>query len=181
MAQPTREKRPIPSIDLNRCTGCGLCVVVCPTNALAMRGTIAVVVNPQACTYTGDCERICPEQAVSRLFQITYIHEETTLIPSTFYPDWREKAIFSSVGPQPQVLAENEKLKVIVGSLDVGQKIPPHPEALAVYHFLEGTGWMTVDDERYPISSGATVITPEGAKRGVEAETRLVFLAVRIA
>lgn len=172
--------QPVPTIDPNRCTGCSLCVAVCPTNALAMRGTIAVVANPQACTYTGDCERICPEQAISRLFQIIYIPKEMTLIRSTFYPDWREKAIFSPAGPQPHILAENENLKVIVGSLDVGQKIPQHPEALAVYHFLEGTGWMTVDDEQYSVSSGATVITPEGAKRGVEAETRLVFLAVRI-
>jgi len=102
-------------------------------------------------------------------------------VKAMFYPDWQEKVVFSSGGPQPQILAENEKLKVIIGSLEVGQKIPTHPEALAVYHFLEGTGWMIVDDERYPVSPGATVITPEGAKRGVEAETRLVFLAVRIA
>lgn len=99
----------------------------------------------------------------------------------TFYPDWHEKVVFSPGGPQPQILAEDEKLKLIMGCLEAGQKIPTHPEALAVYHFLEGTGWMIVDDERYPISPGATIITPEGAKRGVEAETRLVFLAVRIA
>lgn len=94
------------------------------------------------------------------------------------YPDWKEKVVFAADGPQPQILVQNEKLKVIIAGLEASQKIPPHPEALAVYHFLEGTGWMTVDDERYPVSSGATVITPEGAKRGVEAETKLVFLAV---
>jgi quercetin dioxygenase-like cupin family protein len=78
-------------------------------------------------------------------------------------------------------LAEDEKQKTILGGLEAGQRIPVHPEALAVYHFLEGTGWMIVDDDRYPVSPGATVITPEGSKRGVEAKTRLVFLAVRIA
>jgi quercetin dioxygenase-like cupin family protein len=100
---------------------------------------------------------------------------------SMLYPNWKESVVFAPQGPQPQILIQNEKLKVIVAGLEIGQKIPMHPEALAVYHFLEGTGWMTVDDERYPVSSGATVITPEGAKRGVEAETCLVFLAVRIA
>ncbi|MBZ0300519.1 MAG: hypothetical protein K8J31_12290 [Anaerolineae bacterium] len=139
------------------------------------------MMGPDVSTSSGHYERLYPEQAISRLFQIICIPKETTLIQPAFYPDWHEKAIFSPTGPQPQILAENEKLKVIVGSLDVGQKIPPHPEALAVYHFLEGAGWMTIDDERYPVSSGATVITPEGAKRGVEAETRLVFLAARIA
>lgn len=98
-----------------------------------------------------------------------------------FYPNWQEKVVFSPGGPEPQILVENDKLKAIIAGLEAGQKIPPHPEALAVYHFLEGAGWMTVDDERYPVSSGATVITPEGAKRGLEAETRLVFLAARIA
>lgn len=100
---------------------------------------------------------------------------------STFLPNWQDKVFFSPGGPQPQVLAENEKLKIVLGCLEIGQKIPAHPEALAVYQFLEGTGWMTVDDMRYPVSPGAIIITPDGAKRGAEAETRLVFLAIRIA
>ncbi len=97
------------------------------------------------------------------------------------YPNWQEKVVFSPEGPLPQILLENEKLKVIVAGLEMGQKIPQHPDGLAVYHFLQGTGWMLVDDERYPVLAGATIITPEGAKRGMEAETQLVFLATRIA
>jgi len=146
-----------------------------------LKDDIAIVANPQACAYSGYCERICPVDAISRPFQIMFIHEEENSMQSMFYPNWREKVVFSPEGPQPQILTENEKLKVIIAGLEVGQKIPLHPDPLALYHFLEGTGWMIVDDERYPVSPGATVITPEGAKRGVEAETRLVFLATRIA
>lgn len=97
------------------------------------------------------------------------------------FPNWKEKVVFSTEGPAPQVLEETEKIKVIIAGLEAGQKIPEHPEALGVYHFLEGTGWMVVDGERFEVAPGATVITPDGASRGMEARTRLSFLATRVA
>lgn len=102
------------------------------------------------------------------------------MTPSTLYADWREKVIYSAQGPQPQPLMADEKVKVIMAGLEPGQKIPPHAEAAAVYHILEGNGWMLVDGERLPVASGATVVMPAGTVRGVEAETRLAFLAVRV-
>jgi quercetin dioxygenase-like cupin family protein len=96
------------------------------------------------------------------------------------YPNWKAKVIFSAEGPQPQVLTEGEKLKVIIAGLEPGQTIPRHSEGLALYHFLEGAGWMDVDGERFTVGPGATVITPAGATRGLEAETRLAFLAARV-
>ncbi|MDE3088006.1 MAG: cupin domain-containing protein [Chloroflexota bacterium] len=97
------------------------------------------------------------------------------------YPDWRDKVVFSSDGPKPQTLMDSDKFKVVVGGLEAGQKIPPHPEGESVFHFLEGTGWMNVDGERFAVKPGATVVTPAGAARGIEAETRLAFLAARVA
>ncbi|MCK6580790.1 MAG: hypothetical protein L6Q98_22080 [Anaerolineae bacterium] len=140
-----------------------------------------MVIDPSAYTYAGHCERICPTQAINRRFQIVYLAKEKKLMQTVFVVDWRDQAVFSPDGPHPQVLAQTDKLKAIIGSLEAGQVIPPHPEALAVYLFLEGSGWMTVDDQRYPVLSGTIIITPGGAARGVEAETRLVFLAARIA
>ncbi len=99
---------------------------------------------------------------------------------ATLYADWREKVIYSAEGPQPQPLMADEKVKIIVAGLEPGQKIPPHPEAAAMYHFLEGSGWMLVDGERLAVTQGATVVMPAGTVRGVEAETRLAFLATRI-
>jgi len=96
-------------------------------------------------------------------------------------PDVRERAVFSSGGPQPQVLLESGALKALVAGLEPGQRIPTHPEALSMYYILEGTGWMTVDGERYPVAPGAVVFVPDGGVRGLEAETRLIFLATRIA
>ena len=95
--------------------------------------------------------------------------------------NWKEKVVYSTTGPQPQVLLENEKIKVLIAGLEPGQVIPPHPSTLAVYHFLDGTGWMRVDDERIAVGPGATIITLDGSTRGIEAETRLAFLATRVA
>lgn len=90
-------------------------------------------------------------------------------------------ANFAAGGPLPRTLYENAQAKVIVGSVPAGQQIPTHPEALAVYYFLQGEGWMTVGDERLAVRPGMTVVTPEGSRRGVEAESDLAFLAVRVA
>ncbi len=97
-----------------------------------------------------------------------------------YFPDTQDKAVFSPEGVQPQVLFVQGPSKVLVGALEAGQKIPVHPEGLAVYHFLSGRGWMLGEGERLAVSPGTTVITPEGASRGMEAETRLIFLATRI-
>ena len=95
------------------------------------------------------------------------------------YPDWREKVVFGKDGPDPQVLMETEKLKVVLAGLEPGQQIPVHPEGAAVFHFLQGSGWITIGDERLAVKQGATVVLPAGTNRGVEAVTQLVFLAAR--
>ena len=97
-----------------------------------------------------------------------------------YFPNTQDKAVFSPDGPQPQALFVQGEVKVLVGGLEPGQKIPAHPEGLAVYHFLNGRGWMLVDSERLAVSPGTTVIALEGVARGMEAETRLTFLATRI-
>lgn len=97
-----------------------------------------------------------------------------------YYQDVIKNAVFAPGNPQPQTVFAEEPLKVITTGLDIGQKIPVHPEGLVVYIFLQGSGWMIVDDERMQVGAGATIITLSGAHRGIEANTRLVFLAVRI-
>jgi quercetin dioxygenase-like cupin family protein len=98
-----------------------------------------------------------------------------------FFPDWRDKVIFSAGGPQPQVLHEDARSKVVVVGLEAGGRIPVHPGDFGVYHFLEGAGQMTVGGETFAVQAGATVVVPAGAPRGMTALARLAFIAVRIA
>ena len=68
----------IPQIDNAVCTGCGDCVVACPTDALALIDStvsiefaeVAVLTNPVACNYCADCETICPVAAIALPYQI---------------------------------------------------------------------------------------------------------------
>ena len=97
-----------------------------------------------------------------------------------YFSDVKTKVIFSSEGPQPQCLCTEDEFKIITAGLEVGQKIPIHPEGLAIYTFLEGNGWMVVDGERLPVGPGAMVITQPGTQRGINADNRLVFVVTRI-
>jgi quercetin dioxygenase-like cupin family protein len=102
-------------------------------------------------------------------------------VTAIVFPNWKDKIVFSPTGPQPQILLETEKSKALLAGLEPDQVIPEHPEGPSIYHFLEGKGWMVVDGERIEVGPGVTVATPAGAKRGMQAETRLAFLAVRMA
>jgi mannose-6-phosphate isomerase-like protein (cupin superfamily) len=91
----------------------------------------------------------------------------------------KDKAIFTPDGPKPQFLVDTEHFKVLVAGLEPGQQIPVHPDVTAVYHFLEGSGLITVGEENYAIQPGVTVIAPDGARRGMTARTRVIFLGAK--
>jgi ferredoxin len=62
----------LPLIDLRRCTGCGICEELCPTNAVELRGGKATITRPAACTFCSLCETYCPEGAIGRPFSIVF-------------------------------------------------------------------------------------------------------------
>jgi quercetin dioxygenase-like cupin family protein len=97
-------------------------------------------------------------------------------MPDIYFSDTKSKAVFSAEGPQPQFLIDTPAFKALVVGLEAGGQIPVHPAEAAMYHFLEGEGLMTVDEETFAVKPGVTVVTPSGAKRGINAKTRLVFL-----
>lgn len=96
------------------------------------------------------------------------------------FPDWRELVKYAAPGPQPTIIADEPEFRVLVAGLEPGGRIPPHAGPRAVYHFLEGEGVMIIDGEPHHITAGMTVVAPAGSSRGMEATTRLAFLAVRV-
>jgi ferredoxin len=51
-------------IDEARCTGCGMCLDVCPHEVLKMNGKRVQIVDRDACMECGACSRNCPAGAV---------------------------------------------------------------------------------------------------------------------
>ncbi|MFO8089052.1 MAG: nitroreductase family protein [Desulfatiglandaceae bacterium] len=52
------------TIDEGLCTGCGLCVEVCPKETITMKGKKAVVMGPE-CITCGHCVAVCPTGAIN--------------------------------------------------------------------------------------------------------------------
>ncbi len=59
------EKRELPMLDERRCTGCGDCVTICPTDCLAMAGALPWLPRPYDCIACSACAIICPSEAIA--------------------------------------------------------------------------------------------------------------------
>lgn len=100
-------------------------------------------------------------------------------ISQAYVQDTKSLAVFSAGGPNPQFLVDTPQFGVLVVGLEPGGRIPLHSGEPAMYHIIEGEGLMTVGDETYDLRPGATVIVPGGVRRGMNARTRVVFLAAK--
>ncbi len=68
-------KEAIPEIDLEKCTGCGDCVELCPSGMRLVNGK-ATVISHKDCDYCTVCETICSSGAIQCPFEIILVTTE---------------------------------------------------------------------------------------------------------
>ena len=56
-----------PVLDREKCIGCGLCVDICPVDALRfdVAGKVPLIKYPEECWHCNSCVLDCPEKAMS--------------------------------------------------------------------------------------------------------------------
>ena len=52
-------------LDENKCTGCGMCLDVCPHEVFRMNSKYVTIQNRDACMECGACGQNCPANAIS--------------------------------------------------------------------------------------------------------------------
>ena len=63
----------IESIDMEKCTGCELCLIVCPTDVFRPEGDVVRIAYPEDCQTCFSCELDCPVDAI-RVSPLTRPH-----------------------------------------------------------------------------------------------------------
>ena len=72
-------------VDVTRCTGCGACVDVCPTGAMALVDAKARV-DEELCTGCRACADACPEDAIQPVVQGELIPAPERPAPTVYRP-----------------------------------------------------------------------------------------------
>ena len=52
-------------VDKEKCKGCNLCVVACPTKTLGKGYHYSEMVNPEACIGCASCALVCPDSVIT--------------------------------------------------------------------------------------------------------------------
>lgn len=96
-----------------------------------------------------------------------------------FLTSYEQAVAFRPEQFNPVVMAENERVKVVLACFEPGQFIPVHrPGVDLTLIILEGNGLLVAGERAEAVGPGAIAFVPAGEARGLKAETRLVALHV---
>jgi MinD superfamily P-loop ATPase len=60
----------MPTIEREKCDGCGLCVRVCSIKAVVLVNNVIEIIETEECNWCAQCEAVCPTGAISCAFEI---------------------------------------------------------------------------------------------------------------
>lgn len=59
-------------VDIDKCKGCGVCVVACPTGTIKLADKVngkgynyAIMADPDTCTGCTNCATVCPDAVIT--------------------------------------------------------------------------------------------------------------------
>ncbi|MBD3248719.1 4Fe-4S dicluster domain-containing protein [Candidatus Woesearchaeota archaeon] len=107
----------MPWIDKNRCTGCGICVNICPVKAISMKEGKAEI-DMDKCIRCGKCHDACPQEAVRHDSEKIPIEveeniEKTKKLMENFNTEEEEKAFLERM-----IKHFNKEIKVAEKSIE---------------------------------------------------------------
>jgi Fe-S-cluster-containing hydrogenase component 2 len=136
-------------VDENRCSGCGDCVAVCPTDAIQLaRGTAAI--DQERCTQCEACFHVCPEQAILSV-------SERDIVPQSD----RQGAIAVSRAGQARPLAVRVAPALAAGLVFLGREVIPR----AATYILDLVD-RRMSASRAGTAGGTTAAPPRGPGSG---------------
>ena len=98
---------------------------------------------------------------------------------ATVVKSYKESIAFTPSKFNPVMLAQGDRLRVILANLEPGQFIPVHrPNVDMALLVLEGKGTVVAGDTETEVGPGAMIFVKAGESRGIKAQTRLVALHV---
>ena len=185
------DDRWFPQIDAALCTGCGECVVRCPTGALGMSNGLAALLHPDACTYTALCEGVCPSGAIALPYAVCSLDEWRSSAPGpqggrvnnfVFYPNLND--LLPEIPPNSilsRTLHADDDVKAVLFGFDAGQELSEHtasqPASILV---LRGEADLTLGGEQRSAGPGTWVHMPPNLPHSVHARTPLVMLLLLV-
>ncbi len=108
-----------PIIDKERCTGCSLCTVDCPTKALTVqqssdeRDIYQLLFRQRACDGCGVCETSCPEHCF-RLVEIDLEKDEAGDEVKVIFEDTLSRCVECGLPLFPRAMAKKLEAKILI-------------------------------------------------------------------
>jgi len=108
----------IPFIDKEKCTGCGLCTIDCPTKALIInqnseKDIYQLLFRQEACNACGVCQKSCPENCL-QLVEKEPEKDKTGKETKVIFEDNISRCMECGTPLFPQSMAKKIKTKIFI-------------------------------------------------------------------